>query len=72
MTQHTLIAVPTVTSAFTGHSAYKIMTRQVVVYDYGMCELFRVKRSKLPADFGINMKRGAFDMADAVIVAKSK
>lgn len=62
---HVVIAMPNVTASFTGHSAYRIGARRVWLLDHAGRAVSHVSRAKLPADFGPDMKAGAFGMADA-------
>lgn len=77
MSAHTIIAMPSVVASLTGHSAYEIGPRHVWLLDHNGRRILRGKRvsralrSKLPADFGPDMKAGAFGMADAYNAASA-
>lgn len=66
----TLVVPPNLAASFTGHCGYEIGARYVYRLDHNLKRLSRVLRSKLPADFGPDMKAGAFGMADAYNAAQ--
>lgn len=67
-----MIVNTNLTASFTGHIAYELQDKHVVRVDHRGRPVSRVLRSKLPADFGPDMKAGAFGMADAYNDALAK
>lgn len=71
MSLHTIIVNPCVVVSFTGHVAYEVGPRYVWRLNVHGRRVSRVLRSKLPTDFGSDIRSGAFGMADAYNTARS-